>query len=338
MFANIPIKDEKRSLGGATVLTKEVLVFLKREKKLKVKHQQIRTFWKSKFQIFDFIGWVFKFPISTYGYDVISIHATKDMHFYFAPVLIFWLRILNKKYVYHCFAGNFHKQYDQKNKFHKKIIKATILKANTLFFETKEMVAFFSEKTKSECVWLPNSRKPQKIELKKFEKKFVFISRILPCKGIEELKEAIKQLPDEYSLDFYGPINNDYYSENYFENTRINYRGILKPTDVAQTIKKYDIMVLPTYCYGEGYPGTIIEALSVGKPVITTKFNSIPEIIVNNLNGKTVPIKDSNALYKAMFFFDEENYPKYVSAAIDSFDDFNSDRVFEKFTNSYINV
>jgi glycosyltransferase involved in cell wall biosynthesis len=335
MFANIPIEGERRSLGGATVLTQEILWFLSKNNLLDVKQVQIRKFWKSKYQLIDYLLWIIKFPFAIKGFDVVSIHATKDMHFYFMPLLIVWLRLFRKKYVYHCFAGTFHKEYESKSRFHRQIISKTVLKADYLFFETKEIVSYFTSIVDGTCVWLPNCRRPQKFERKPFTKKFVFISRILPCKGVGEIIEVAKQLPKDYIVDFYGPINNDFYSDTYFADTPINYCGII-PDEVISTIKKYDIMLLPTHCYGEGYPGTIIESLSVGVPVITTLFNAIPEIIEDELNGRLVPIKNSDALLKAMLSFSEDNYPQYVDGAIGSFINFNSDLVFKKFIDCYL--
>jgi glycosyltransferase involved in cell wall biosynthesis len=339
MFTNIPVQGEKRSLGGATVLSKEILAFLNKENKLHIKQVQIRTLWKTKLQFFDFLTWIIRFPFVVVKHQIISIHATKDMHFFFSPLLIVWLRLFKKKYVYHCFAGNFHKQYSSKNKLHQKIIDHTVLKANTLFFETKEMVSFFSNKTKSNCVWLPNSRKLQNIVGEKsFEKKFVFISRVLPCKGVEEILKASESLPNDYTIDFYGPINNNFYKDNHFENTKVTYCGILKPEEVASTISKYNVMLLPTYCYGEGYPGTIIESLSLGIPVISTNFNAIPEIIEHQKNGLLVPIKDPLALKEAILSITKENYSEFTFQASHSFSNFNSELVFKKFTNCYLNA
>jgi glycosyltransferase involved in cell wall biosynthesis len=336
VFANIPIQGEKNSLGGATVLTQEIIKYLNKNKLLEVKQIQIRKFWKSKFQLIDFLLWIIKFPFIIKNQDVVSLHATKDMHFYLMPILIIWLKIFKVKYTYHFFAGNFHKQYELKGSIHQEIINQTILKAKCLFFETKEMVSFFRNKTKGECIWLPNSRKPQQVINNRFKKKLVFISRILPCKGVEEILYASKKLPKDYTIDFYGPINNTYYPENYFKNTLINYCGILKPSEVIPTLNNYNIMLLPTYCYGEGYPGIIIEALSIGMPVITTDFNSISEIIKDRKNGRLVKIKDKQALLDAILEISKDNYQQYIEEAILSFKSFNSELVFKKFSKAFL--
>ncbi|MDC0505936.1 glycosyltransferase, partial [Amylibacter sp.] len=47
----------------------------------------------------------------------------------------------------------------------------------------------------------------------------------------------------------------------------------------------YDFLVLPTTWHGEGYPGVIIEAFSIGLPVIATNFRAIPDLVKDNYNG-----------------------------------------------------
>ncbi len=53
-FANIPVADEERSIGGATVLAKTILDFLQSDKRIEIKHQQIRRFWRNKLQLLDY--------------------------------------------------------------------------------------------------------------------------------------------------------------------------------------------------------------------------------------------------------------------------------------------
>ena len=81
---------------------------------------------------------------------------------------------------------------------------------------------------------------------------------------------------------------------------------------------------MPTFHEGEGYPGIILEAFSVGMPVISTHWNSIPEIVMHNENGLLVPIKDTECLKKGILYFNKSNYLKFRTKAIKSFDQFDS--------------
>ncbi len=246
---------------------------------------------------------------------------------------------MGKRIVYHHFGGDFHKRFDRQSGFIKYILKKTILNSDVVFFETKMIIKYFKEKGIVEAEWLPNARKSIKKELeeKDYNRRFVFISRVIPDKGVNEIIEAAENLPENYIIDLYGPIDSRYFSENEFENKNVHYKGALSPKDVNNILDSYDILLLPTWFFGEGYPGIIIEALSLGIPSISTYWNAIPEIIENDYNGKLIPIKNSGDLEKAILSFDESNYQYYRTNAFKSFENFDSDLVFEKFVNAYLN-
>ncbi len=338
-FANIPVKGQERSIGGATVLAKSILDFIVTNKRINVKHTQIRFFWRYKLQLIDYFIWLFRFPFTIYNKDVVSFHGTKDFHFTIAPLLYLWARLFNKKIVYHFFGGNFPEQYQNLPKFAQGILKKTILKSDTIFLETLEMITFFKKENIKNLEWLPNSRRPviNKLAHKKFTKKFVFISRVIPEKGINEIINSSNQLPKEYIMDIYGPIDDRHYKKNIFNNTRANYKGHLDPNNVLSTLSKYDVLVLPSYFEGEGYPGIIIESLALGIPVITTNWKALPEIITNDDNGLLIEIRNKKELEKAILFFNDENYPSFRERTFNSFQKFNSEVVFNKIIDSYTN-
>lgn len=59
--------------------------------------------------------------------------------------------------------------------------------------------------------------------------------------------------------------------------------------------------MLPSY--REGLPRVILEAMSMGKPIITTDTAGCREAIVHGENGLIVPIRDAKALAEAMMAF-----------------------------------
>ena len=59
------------------------------------------------------------------------------------------------------------------------------------------------------------------------------------------------------------------------------------------------VFVLPSY-YREGLPRTILEAMSCGRPVITTDWVGCREPIKDSVNGYLVPIKNAEILSQKM--------------------------------------
>ena len=49
-------------------------------------------------------------------------------------------------------------------------------------------------------------------------------------------------------------------------------------------ISKIDCFVLPTF-YGEGVPRSLLEAASMGKPIITTNHPGCKDVVKHNYNG-----------------------------------------------------
>ena len=86
----------------------------------------------------------------------------------------------------------------------------------------------------------------------------------------------------------------------------IKFYGRLK--DVRSAIEQSSVYVLPSY--REGTPRTVLEAMAMGRPIITTNAPGCKETVVDGENGYLVPIKDVDALVKAMKIFIKE--PKLI--------------------------
>ena len=75
--------------------------------------------------------------------------------------------------------------------------------------------------------------------------------------------------------------------------------------DVRPALGSCDVFVLPSY-YPEGTPRTVLEALAMGKPVITTDAPGCRETVIDGGNGFLIPTRDVTALAGAMRKFVQE--------------------------------
>jgi glycosyltransferase involved in cell wall biosynthesis len=80
----------------------------------------------------------------------------------------------------------------------------------------------------------------------------------------------------------------------------VEYLGETK--DVAAYLARASVFVLPSF-YREGLPRTILEALSTGRAIITTDAPGCREPIEPGVNGYLVPVRDADALGRAMTMF-----------------------------------
>lgn len=257
----------------------------------------------------------------------ISLHGTANDYIYIAPLMIFISKIFKKKCSTRKFAGNFDSYFLKSGKIKKTIIRYVLNYSDINFFETKYLVEYFKQ-FNQDTYWFPNVRKKNlDVKINTFNKKFVFISQLYKTKGVDEILEASNALDDTYTVDLYGPLK-DEYTQEYFDGFKANYQGSLKPDGVLKTLSNYDVLILASYC--EGYPGVVIEALSLGKPVIVTDLESIKEMVDESC-AKFVKVKSSQEILTAIKSFDIENYKEYSKKALLSFDKFDSDIQTDKF-------
>lgn len=59
-------------------------------------------------------------------------------------------------------------------------------------------------------------------------------------------------------------------------------------------------MLFPTFYYGEGFPGNVIDAYNAALPIIATDWLYNKDVIEDGKNGILVPIKDTHALCDAI--------------------------------------
>ena len=261
----------------------------------------------------------------------ISLHSSRD-YIFFAPFIIVMAKILNINSSLRKFGGEAWRVYSSSTGLEKRIRLYIFKHIDFLFFEMKNIVNSFKS-INSNTHWFPNVRRvPKDINYPKlFRKRFVFISQIFKEKGVDEIIEMARDLPDGYTIDLYGPIKDERYTEDYFQNSSVNYCGALTSNQVLSTLQKYDVLLLPTYYKGEGYPGIVIESYSVGIPVIVTNLTGLSEIVDNGKTGVIVEPKNVEQLLNAVLSINRDNYKEMSKRAKEKFSLFDSARQTIKF-------
>jgi glycosyltransferase involved in cell wall biosynthesis len=136
---------------------------------------------------------------------------------------------------------------------------------------------------------------------------FLFVGRILKDKGIIEYIDAARQLCTQYpkirfqilgSIDDENPsaLTKNEFEEHLASCPTLEYLGAVE--DVRPYLQAADCIVLPSY--REGLPTALLEAMATGRPIITTLAPGCKDVVIEGLNGYTIPIKDSAALTHAM--------------------------------------
>lgn len=236
--------------------------------------------------------------------DVVSFHPTRRATFTLGSIVWLLCKLFRKKCMLRKFGGVFQEDYERLPHIWQWFARKTILNMDSLMFETKALVNYFSQLTTKPVNWYPNSRPLPLSKTKSgtavFPRtpKFIYLGHVKRTKGIQEIIDAVNQIDIPLHVDIYGPIK-DPALQDIASMSAVNYKGVISSEQVPATLQAYDVLLLPTYHEGEGYPGVILEAYCNGLPVITTKWNAIPEI-VSEESGILIQSKDANALREAM--------------------------------------
>src|SRR5690625_3709725 len=125
------------------------------------------------------------------------------------------------------------------------------------------------------------------------ELRCVFFSLISKEKGADIVLEAadlLRKKNIDFSIDFYGHIDENYTSEfkaNINKNNNVNYCGIFRPDQesVYEKLQEYDVLLFPTRWKAEGVPAILVESKIASLPVIASDTNYNSEIIAHGKDG-----------------------------------------------------
>lgn len=140
---------------------------------------------------------------------------------------------------------------------------------------------------------------------------FLLIARLLGDKGVREYAEAaaiIKKNHPDIQFNLVGWIDENPAAITQSELDEWVNTGTLiywgKLSDVRPAIAESSVYVLPSY--REGTPRTVLEAMAMGRAVITTDAPGCRETVVDGDNGFLVDIKSIPDLVEAMQRFIEQ--------------------------------
>jgi len=135
---------------------------------------------------------------------------------------------------------------------------------------------------------------------------FLFVARLVREKGIGEFIEAARMVKERIPDAVFRVVG-------YFDGSPNDIdRGIVdaahregtiefvgRVSDVRPELARSSAFVLPSY-YREGTPRSALEALAMGRPVVTTDWVGCRETVEDGVNGMLVPVRDPAAVARAV--------------------------------------
>jgi glycosyltransferase involved in cell wall biosynthesis len=145
---------------------------------------------------------------------------------------------------------------------------------------------------------------PSFVSKSTYNRRFVYLTNYIRSKGIVELVECFST-PDmqELKLDTFGDIyENDIYNYICDVKTRnVKICGPINHESIGNILTGYDALILPSW--NEGQPVILLEALSIGLPVIVSDVGDVKNIVGEKYPFTFIP-RDKKSMKEVIGEFD----------------------------------
>ena len=150
----------------------------------------------------------------------------------------------------------------------------------------------------------PNFAENYKVFIREDQRKpqFVFAGRLDKLKGIDLLFEAWKQMgikAPRLIVCGTGPMEE--WCQTFITNNKVNIelKGFVQNQEIRKIIANSKALILPTQWY-EGFPMSIIEAFSVGTPVVVSNIGNTGSIVKEGVSGCKFDVNSPNDMVLAV--------------------------------------
>ena len=234
--------------------------------------------------------------------DQIIVILASPGYFKLQPFLVLCNRILHKQ-LFEFVIGGIRHQYLQGKR--NRICREQKIKR--IYLESPHMVCEYQKLGLNNTIYIPNFKtidkmfEVNKIDLDELKTRIqseglhlCTFSRIDKYKGIDTAIDvanaANKKGGIKVELNIIGPIDEEYKADFHRiltgeDEKRIHYLGSIPSKEAVTVLSKYDILLFPTHWKAEGFPGSFIDAMAAGLPILASDKENFRDIVKNGYNG-----------------------------------------------------
>ena len=251
---------------------------------------------------------------SRHPIDIVHIKMSSYMSFFRKWVIFKFFKWKKTKTIIQIHGSEFELFYNNSNSFVKKIIEDIFNAADGVLVLSLFWKKFVQKISNNSNIYIFYNG----VSLQKFAGKtshvdyinVLFMGRLGKRKGtydlLEAFEKAIKRIPN-FRLILGGDGEVDQIKKI------VSRRGItgnvvvpgwISGEEKIRLYKNCDIFVLPSY--NEGLPNSILEAMAVGVPIISTPVGGIPEAVIENVNGFLILPGNVESLFDKLVLLGED--------------------------------
>lgn len=285
-----------------------------------------------------------RFLIHVTRNDVVTVHPTNTALVVLGPWICMGAKLFGKPVIFRKFGGGFHKTYERWPRWLRELVGRTVLRADLCLFETRDQCRYFSALCRR-VEWFPNSRPVRDTEETVGPGppwRFVYIGHMRRLKGVEAVFRLAPRLPEDFSFHLYGSMGFDIPKNEiarWESESSARYLGELSPEAVLDVLRGYHCLLLPSSPVKggvtEGHPGVILEALSMGIPVIAGRIGGIGEVVDESCGILVEPGNQEDLVRAARKLVGDEEFYERLSrgarARARRFDAGHWNRVFAEY-------
>ncbi len=248
---------------------------------------------------------IVEFCLCIKKYEIVHVHMSSRASFYRKSHFIKVAYKKKKKIVIHMHGSEFDVFYDQEcNDRQKKEIRAVFGLADAVIALSEEWKEYLSKICNHhKIIVIYNAvRIPDYVKEIYTDHNVLFLGRLGERKGVYDLigviPEIVKSMPD---VHFY--IGGDGEVEKCKEMSlkkgvedHVTFLGWITGDQKERLLKACSVFVLPSY--HEGMPMSLLEAMSYGLVVVSTKVGGIPKVVRNDETGYLIEAGDTGGLFK----------------------------------------
>ena len=233
--------------------------------------------------------------------DLVLIDTFSTSNFYYALITSQLSRILSLKYIPILHGGNLPKRLKHSEHFSALIFKYAELNVSPSLYLVREFQKYYYE-----TVYIPNSIPIAEIP---FKLRNVIGPKLLWVRAFDKIYNPamavkvlalLKETHKNASLCMVGPDKDGSLGEakdlakQLGVTESVTFTGVLPKAQWHQLSEKFDIFINTTNI--DNMPVSVIEAMALGLPIISTNAGGMPYLIENGVNGLLIPVKDERIM------------------------------------------